>query len=467
MSDVRVTIGANSAPLQSEFDKVQASAGRLKKSIGDAGGVLEGDRRVENKMTAFVEGFKSAQNGADLLANTMGNLGDVFKSSLAVGVGLNVGAALVGMIGSAIAAADELKKSAKAVGDELRAAFESGDSGRLESSIKKANDEIEKLRKSVNSVFGRGVARTGIAELSAEKTKAGKELVEVARQELEIQKLIAAEEWDKVDAKQEELRYKKEAALIKDLNLDSNEDNERMEVLIEAGKQRLEAKREERRKAKEQKELESAEKIKNAEEQATKQAMDAAEKLRLDYLNKITEAEIAAMRETAKVQKMVEDATIKAVEEAQEQHRKALADADDKARKEREAKDKAEIERKQGELKKAEDVIKKGAQEQKQRDDRAMQAVQGGGLQALNAQRLSDRQAEAARDKAAGIAARDEVRRKYGGDATKMSKAEIEAVKNRMLGEKQLNQKEIAAAAKAIPKMQVAIDKLVQKLGVK
>ena len=78
MSDVRVTIGANSAQLESEFDKVQASAGRLKKSIGDAGGVLEGDRRVENKMTAFVEGFKSAQNGADLLANTMGNLGDVF-----------------------------------------------------------------------------------------------------------------------------------------------------------------------------------------------------------------------------------------------------------------------------------------------------------------------------------------------------------------------------------------------------
>ena len=125
------------------------------------------------------------------------------------------------------------------------------------------------------------------------------------------------------------------------------------------------------------------------------------------------------------------------------------------------------MERKQGDLKKAEDVIKKGAQEQKQRDDRAMQAVQGGGLQALNAQRLSDRQAELAREKAAGIAARDEVRRKYGGDATKMSKAEIEAVKNRMLGEKQLNQKEIAAAAKAIPRMQAAIDKLVQKLGVK
>ena len=127
MSDVRVTLSAESQLLLSEFAKVQASAGRLKKSVGDAGGVLEGDRRVENKMTAFVEGFKNAQNGADLLANTMGNLGDVFKSSLAVGVGLNVGASLVGMIGSALAAADELKKSAKAVGDELRAAFERGD----------------------------------------------------------------------------------------------------------------------------------------------------------------------------------------------------------------------------------------------------------------------------------------------------------------------------------------------------
>ena len=110
MSDVRVTLSAESQLLLSEFAKVQASAGRLKKSVGDAGGVLEGDRRVEGKLTAWVDGFKNAQNGADLLANTMGNLGDVFKTSLAVGIGLNVGGALVGMFSSAITECDNLKK---------------------------------------------------------------------------------------------------------------------------------------------------------------------------------------------------------------------------------------------------------------------------------------------------------------------------------------------------------------------
>lgn len=466
MSDVRVTIGANSAPLESEFAKVKQSAGNLRKSVGDSGGVLEGDRRVENKMTAWVEGFKSARNGADLLANTMGNLGDVFKSSLAIGVGLNVGAALVGMISDVIKESDELRKAAKAAGDELHAALTAGDSGALESAIKKANVELDKLAKKASGIFT-GTSGADKSKLFDEKLLAGSELIKLAKDELEIQKLIAAEELDKADALAEQVRLAKERAQISSLKLPMFQENELVSASNEKSELRLEAKRAARRDEREKKELESSDRIKKAEEQATKQAMDAAEKLRLGYINKITEAEIAAMRETAKVQKMVEDATIKAVEEAQEKHRKALADADDKARKELEAKDKAALERKQGDLKKAQDVIKNAAQEQKQRDDRTMQAVQGGGLQALNAQRLSDRQAEAAREKAAGIAARDEVRRKHGGDALKMSKAEIEAVKNRMLGEKQLNQKEIAAAAKAIPKMQAAIDKLVQKLGVK
>lgn len=466
MSDVRVTIGANSAPLESEFDKVKQGAGKLRKSVGDVGGVLEGDRRVENKMTAFVEGFKSAQNGADLLANTMGNLGDVFKSSLAIGVGLNVGAALVGMISDVIKESDELRKAAKAAGDELHAALTAGDSGALESAIKKANVELDKLAKKASGIFT-GTSSADSLKLFKEKLLAGTELVKLAKDELEIQKLIAAKELDKADAMAEEARLAKERAKISGLNLPMFEHNELVSVENDKSELRLEAKREERREEREKKEAESSDKIAKAEEQSLKQAMAAAEKLRLDYIQKINEAEIAAMRETAKVQKMVEDATIKAVEEAQQEHRKKLADADDKAQKEREAKDKLALEGKKEVLKEAQGIVKKGAQEQKQRDDRAMQAVQGGGLQALNAQRLSDRQAEAARDKAAGIAARDEVRRKYGGDATKMSKAEIEAVKNRMLGEKQLNQKEIAAAAKAIPKMQVAIDKLVQKLGVK
>jgi hypothetical protein len=113
-------------------------------------------------------------------------------------------------------------------------------------------------------------------------------------------------------------------------------------------------------------------------------------------------------------------------------------------------------------------IVKKGEQEQKQRDDRAMQALQGGGgLQALQAQRLSDRQAEAAREKAAGIAARDEVRRAAGGDALKMSKEDIAAVKDRILGEKQLDKKKIEDAIANIPKIEAEIAKLVAKLGVK
>ena len=464
MSDVRVTIGANSAPLESEFEKVKNSARGLKKSVGDVGGVLEGDRRVENKMTAFVEGFKSAQNGADLLANTMGNLGDVFKSSLAVGVGLNVGAALVGMISDVIKQSDELRKSAKAAGDELRAALTTGDSSALESAIKKANVELEKLAKKASGIFT-GTSSADSLKLFKEKLLAGTELVKLAKDELEIQKLIAAKELDKADAMAEEARLAKERAKISGLNLPMFEHNELVSVENDKSELRLEAKREERREEREKKEAESSDKIAKAEEQSLKQAMAAAEKLRLDYIQKINEAEIAAMRETAKVQKMVEDATIKAVEEAQQEHRKKLADADDKARKESEAKDKLALEGKKEALKEAQGIVKKGDQEQKQRDDRAVQGLLGG--ENMVAQRVNDRAVELAREKAAGIAARDEVRRKYGGDAMKMSRAEIEAVKKRMLGEKPLNQKEIADAAKAIPKMQVAIDKLVQKLGVK
>jgi hypothetical protein len=467
MSDVRVTIGANSAPLESEFEKVKNSARGLKKSVGDVGGVLEGDRRVENKMTAFVEGFKSAQNGADLLANTMGNLGDVFKSSLAIGVGLNVGAALVGMISDVIKESDELRKAAKAAGDELRAALTAGDSGALESAIKKANVELDKLAKKASGIFT-GTSGADKSKLFDEKLLAGSELIKLAKDELEIQKLIAEEEWDKADALAEEARLAKERAKISSLNLPMFQHNELVSASNDASELRLEAKREERRKAQAQKDEQAAKEAANQAakaEEAEKKAMDAAEKLRLGFITTITEAEIAAMRETAKVQEMVERGVIKAVEQAENEHRKALADADDKDRKEREAKDKAELEKKQENLKNAEGLVKKGAQEQKQRDDRAVQGLLRG--EGLTTQRVNDRAAELAKEKAAGIAARDEVRRKYGGDATKMSKAEIEAVKNRMLGEKPLNQKEIAAAAKAIPKMQAAIDKLVQKLGVK
>jgi len=324
--------------------------------------------------------------------------------------------------------------------------------------------EMDKLATKASGIFT-GSASADHLTLFKEKLSGGTALIDLARQELEVQKLIAAEEWDKADALAEEARLTKERAKLSSLNLDMFQYNARNDILNEDSELRLQAKRDARRDEREKKEAESAHKIYKDNEQAMKQAMDAAEKLRLGYINRITEAQITAMREEAKVQKMVEDAVIKAVEEAQQEHRKNLADADDKARKELEAKDKQALERKEGDLKKAEIVIEKGKQEQKQRDDKAVQGLLQG--ETLPAQRQKQKLEDAAKDKAAGIAARDEVRRKYGGDATKMSKEEIEAVKKRMLGEKQLNQKEIADAAKAIPLIQQGINKLIAKLGVK
>jgi hypothetical protein len=460
MSDVRVTIGANSAPLQSEFDKVKQSAGKLKQSVGEAGGVLEGDRRVENKMTAWVEGFKSAQNGADLLANTMGNLGDVFKSSLAIGVGLNVGAALVGMISDVIKESDELRKSAKAAGDELHAALTTGDSGALESAIKKANEELGKLAKKASGIFT-GTSGADKSKLFDEKLLAGSELIKLAKDELEIQKLIAEEEWDKADALAEDVRLAKERAKIRSLNLPMFQHNALVSTSNESSELRLEAKREEHRKDQAQKDEQAAKEAANQAakaEEAVKKAMDAAEKLRLGFIISITEAEIAAMRETAKVQEQKNAEKIKQELAANEKMIKAKADQEKAALE-------SERDRKQGDLKKAENVIEKGKQEQKQRDDKAVQGILAG--ESLPEQRQKEKVEAAAKDKAAGIAARDEVRRKYGGDANKMTKAEIDAVKNRILGEKQIDQKQIAAAARAIPEIQQAINKLVAKLGVK
>ncbi len=116
-------------------------------------------------------------------------------------------------------------------------------------------------------------------------------------------------------------------------------------------------------------------------------------------------------------------------------------------------------------MKEAQDIVKKAEQEQKQRDDRAMQGLLRG--ENLPTQRVNDRAIELAREKAAGIAARDEVRRAAGGDAMKMSKEDIAAAKARILGEKQLDKKKIEAAIGVIPEIEKQIAKLVAKLGVK
>lgn len=467
MSDVRVTIGANSAPLESEFAKVKQSAGNLRKSIGDAGGVLEGDRRVENKMTAFVEGFKSAQNGADLLANTMGNLGDVFKTSLGIGVALNVGAALVGMIGNVIKESDELREAARAAGEELRAALTSGDSGALESAIKKANVELDKLAKKANGIFT-GTSAVDELKLYKEKVLGGRELIKLANDEVKIQKLIAAEEWDKADALAEEVRLAKERAQISSLKLPVFQENELVSASNEKSELRLEAKRDERRKAQAQKDEQAAKDAADAE----KKRIDAEQQDAIDLFKFKEDRDKAALAEREKSEKETAASLASWHIENEKKKWQAILDEATKQRKAIDDADKLALEGNRQGLKEAQDIVKKGEQEQKQeqkqRDDRAMQALQGGGgLQALQAQRLSDRQAEAARDKAAGIAARDEVRRAAGGDAMKMSKEDIAAVKDRILGEKQLNKKKIEDAIDNIPKIEREIARLVAKLGVK
>jgi len=156
-------------------------------------------------------------------------------------------------------------------------------------------------------------------------------------------------------------------------------------------------------------------------------------------------ADFHVQKEKEKWQAILDEAT---------KQRKAIDDADKDA-----------LERNKQGLKEAQDIVKKAEQEQRQRDDRALQGLLRG--ENLPAQRLNDRAVELAREKAAGIAARDEVRRKYGGDATKMTKEEIEAVKSRILGEKQLDKKKIEDAMAVIPAIEKQIAKLVDKLGVK
>jgi hypothetical protein len=143
----------------------------------------------------------------------------------------------------------------------------------------------------------------------------------------------------------------------------------------------------------------------------------------------------------------------------------AILDEATKQRKAIDDADKDALERNKQGLKEAQDIVKKGEQEQKQRDDRALQGLLRG--ENLPSQRVNDRAVELARDKAAGIAARDEVRRAAGGDATKMSKEDIAAVKARILGEKQLDKKKIEDAMAVIPAIEKQIANLVAKLGVK
>jgi len=470
MSDVRVTIGANSAQLESEFEKVKNSARGLKKSVGDVGGVLEGDRRVENKMTAFVEGFKSAQNGADLLANTMGNLGDVFKTSLAAGVALNVGASLVGMFSSAITECDNLKKSAEATGAAIKDALASKDMGQISAAMKAADEEMKKLKERMNSWKPTLAPVEGMdANLFQGRVDLANELIALMKQENEIQSLINQGFTEEAELLAEKYRLEREIAAIRKKGFPTEtQQGEAIRATEEASALRVEAIKNKAIQEEKSKRNKAADE-KHAQVVAQAEKDIAAEQEAVEHFNEWK----AEQEATALKQKQDdEDKALKLGMEAFGRHeaeKTRIAEEEEKKRlKAIEDADKDALERNKQGLKEAQDIVKKGEQEQKQRDDRAMQALQGGGgLQALQAQRLSDRQAEAAREKAAGIAARDEIRRKYGGDATKMTKEEIEAVKSRILGEKQLDKKKIEDAIAGIPKIEKEIANLVAKLGVK
>ena len=469
MSDVTVTLSAESQLLLSEFAKVQASAGRLKKSVGDAGGVLEGDRRVEGKLTAWVDGFKNAQNGADLLANTMGNLGDVFKTSLAVGIGLNVGGALVGMFSSAITECDNLKKSAEATGAAIKDALASKDSGQISAMLKTAKEEMAKLQERMKSWKPTLAPLEGMsANLFSGQLDLGRELIVLMKQENEIQSLINQGHTEEAALLTEKYRLEKDIAGIKKQGFPT--DWQLTDALAEtekAGALRVEAIKNKAIEEERSKRIkEATEKHNQVVAQAEKDI--AAEQEAMEYFNEWKAGEEATARaEREKSEKETAASLASWHIENEKKKWQAILDEATKQRKAIDDADKAALEGNRQGLKEAQDIVKKGEQEQKQRDDRAMQAVQGGGLQALNAQRVSDRQAELAREKAAGIAARDEIRRKYGGDATKMTKEEIEAVKARILGEKQLDKKKIEAAIAVIPAIEKQIAKLVDKLGVK
>ena len=464
MSDVTVTLGAESKLLLSEFQKVIAETNRLKKKVGDAGAVLEGDRRVENKLTAWVEGFKNAGNGADLLANTMGNLGDVFKTSLAVGVGLNVGAALVGMFGNAIAECDKLEKSAKATGKAIRDAVASKDLGQISAAMKAADEEMEKLKERANSWIPSLAPVEGMqANVRSGQIDLANEYIVLMKQQNEIQSLINQGHTEEAELLAEKYRLEREIAAIKKNPFPTDwQQNDRLRAAEEAGALRVEAiknkpikeardkankessDKSDKEFAQKQKEVEDLHKF-EAEQNAQFRAEQKAESEKAAKESAETNTDIYVRNEKLKWQAILDEAT---------KQRKAIDDADKDA-----------LERNKQGLKEAQDIVKKGEQEQKQRDDRAMQGLLGG--ETMQEQRVNDRAKELAREKAAGIAARDEVRRAAGGDAMKMSKEDIAAAKARILGEKQLDKKKIEAAIGVIPEIEKQIAKLVAKLGVK
>jgi hypothetical protein len=467
MSEVNVTIGANSQQLQSEFENVKQSAKGLKKGLEDVDSVFAGNRKVESKLHRWVDGMKEAQNGADVLSNTMSNLGDVFKQSLALAVGLNLGAVMVGMFSSAITECDNLKKSAEATGAAIKDALASKDSGNIASAMKAADEEMKKLKEHMNSWKPTLAPVEGMdANLFQGRVDLANEFIVLMKQQNEIQSLINQGQIEEAELLAEKYRLEREIAAIRKKGFPTKtQEDEAVRETEKAGAGRVEAiKNKPIKEAKDQAFKESSDK--RDKEFAQQQKDIAAEQEAVEHFNEWkAEQEATARAEREKGEKESAASIASFYVEEEKKKWQAILDEATKQRKAIDDADKLRLEGNKQMLKEQEGIVKKGEQEQKQRDDRAVKGLLGG--ENMVAQRVNDRAVEMARDKAAGIAARDEVRRAAGGDALKMSKEDIAAVKARILGEKQLDKKKIEDAIANIPKIEAEIAKLVAKLGVK
>ena len=530
MSEVNVTIGANSAQLQSEFEKVKRSSADLKQSVDDSFLALKGDNKVKKGLGNLIKEMSSAQDATEALGGAIGSLGSIFQSSIAAGVSV----AALGMFVNAIANAREewqkFKEAGKNAMEAINQAVAAGDAEKALGEIAKRMKEVNEQREKASGFMaglptdfkGAAIALSGgLGAGILEQQRANEKRVEIGKEqanlekenllaadvllgkkelELQIATLTAEGNTDAVKKIKEQIDLVEELNKINALNLTHNkEELELRDKIIakigEKGAQKMRDKPEQQDQhvkdftanlAEQNRISEEAakfniqlahaiEEVAKAEQSVSEYMMDNEELLasanaRKDAAQAVADTTVDSILKQNKLNEVQKEELniLRLMNAENEKAVKLENEKIDKADKAALEADKLRLEGNKQMLKEQEGIVKKGEQEQKQRDDRAMHALQGGGgLQALQAQRLSDRQAEAARDKAAGILARDEVRRAAGGDALRMSKEDIAAAKARILGEKQLDKKKIEAAIAGIPKIEAEIAKLVAKLGVK
>jgi len=292
------------------------------------------------------------------------------------------------------------------------------------------------------------------------------EIIVLMKQENEIQSLINQGFTEEAALLAEKYRLEKEIAAIRKNPFPTDwQQNDRIRATEEASALRVEAIKNKAIQEEKSKRNKAADE-KHAKVVAQAEKDIAAEQEAVEQFNEWKADQEATRRaEREKSEKESADAIADFYVQKEKEKWQAILDEATKQRKAIDDADKAALEANKQGLKEAQDIVKKAEQEQKQRDDRAMQGLLRG--ENLPTQRVNDRAIELAREKAAGIAARDEVRRAAGGDAMKMSKEDIAAVKARILGEKQLDKQKIEDAMAVIPAIEKQIAKLVDKLGVK